>query len=146
MEVVMAIKMRVLYASNKGKIAEMAQMIKAEFDLPVNAVDKIEQPAYPCDKERIVFLMFSLKGEPSDVVRRFCGELNRGRANNVALIVDGPESAAQKMKEILTAAGTNVAEEVHYVKCGFLSFLDKVKPEEKEALLAYTHRIVDNLQ
>ena len=142
----MAIKMRVLYASNKGKIAEMAQMIKAEFDLPVNAVDKIEQPAYPCDKERIVFLMFSLKGEPSDVVRRFCGELNKGRANNVALIVDGTEAAAQRMKEILIAAGTNVAEEVHYVKCGFLSFLDKVKPEEKEALLAYTHRIVDNLQ
>ena len=142
----MAIKMRVLYASNKGKILEMAQMIKAEFDLPVNAVDKIEQPAYPCDKERIVFLMFSLKGEPSDVVRRFCGELNKGRANNVALIVDGPESAAQKMKEILVQAGTNVAEEVHYVKCGFLSFLDKIKPEEKDALLAYTHRIVDNLQ
>lgn len=142
----MAIKMRVLYASNKGKILEMAQMIKAEFDLPVNAVDKIEQPAYPCDKERIVFLMFSLKGEPSDVVRRFCGELNKSRANNVALIVDGPESAAKRMKEILTAAGTTVADEVHYVKCGFLSFLDKVKPEEKEALLAYTHRIVDNLQ
>ena len=38
------------------------------------------------------------------------------------------------------------ADEVHYVKCGFLSFLDKVKPEEKEALLAFTHRIVDNLQ
>ena len=121
-------------------------MIKAEFDLPVNAVDKIEQPAYPCDKERIVFLMFSLKGEPSDVVRRFCGELNKSRANNVALIIDGPESAAKRMKEILTSAGTNVAEEVHYVKCGLLPFLDKIKPEERDALLAYTHRIVDNLQ
>ena len=142
----MAIKMRVLYASNKGKIAQMAQMIKAEFDLPVNAVDKIEQPAYPCDKERIVFLMFSLKGEPSDVGRRFCGELNKSRANNVALIIDGPESAAKRMKEILTSAGTNVAEEVHYVKCGLLPFLDKIKPEERDALLAYTHRIVDNLQ
>ena len=120
----MAIKMRVLYASNKKKIASMAQMIKAEFDLPVNAVDKIEQPAYPCDKERIVFLMFSLKGEPSDVVRRFCGELNKGRANNVALIVDGNEAAAQKMKDILVAAGTSVADEVFYVKTSFLSNFD----------------------
>ena len=142
----MAIKMRVLYASNKKKIASMAQMIKAEFDLPVNAVDKIEQPAYPCDKERIVFLMFSLKGEPSDVVRRFCGELNKGRANNVALIVDGNEAAAQKMKDILVAAGTSVADEVFYVKTSFLSFLDSITPEEKEGLLAFAHRIVDNLQ
>ena len=46
----MAIKMRVLYASSKGKIATMANMIKAEFELPVNAVDKIEQPAYPATK------------------------------------------------------------------------------------------------
>lgn len=142
----MAIKMRVLYASSKKKIASMAQMIKAEFDLPVNAVDKIEQPAYPCDKERIVILMFSLKGEPNDVVRRFCGELNKGRANNVALVVDGNEAAAKRMKEILAAAGTNVIDEVHYVKTGFLSFLDSVKPEEQKALLDWTHRIVDSLQ
>ena len=113
----MAIKMRVLYASNKKKIVSMAQMIKAEFDLPV-----------------------------SDVVRRFCGELNKGRANNVALIVDGNEAAANKMKEILSAAGTSVADEVFYVKTSFLSFLDSITPEEKEALLAYAHRIVDNLQ
>ncbi len=141
----MAIKMRVLYASPKKKIVSMAQMIKAEFDLPVNAVDKIEQPAYPCDKERIVILMFSLKGEPKDVVRRFCGELNKSRANNVALVVDGNEAAANRMKEILSAAGTNVVDEVHYVKTAFFSFMDSVKPEEKEALLAWTHRIVDSL-
>ena len=142
----MAIKMRVLYASSKKKISTMANMIKEEFSLPVNAVDKIEQPAYPCDKERIVILMFSLKGEPSDVVRRFCGELNKTRANNVALVVDGTENAAARMKEILAAAGTNVADEVFYVKCAFLPFIDKIKPEEKDALLAFTHRIVDSLQ
>ena len=142
----MAIKMRVLHASSKKKILEMAQMIKAEFELPVNAVDRVEQPAYPCDKERIVILMLSLKGEPNDVVRRFCGELNKSRANNVALVIDGNEAAAKRMKEILTAAGTNVAEEVLYVKTAFLSFLDSVKPEEKTALLEWAHRIVDGLQ
>lgn len=142
----MAIKMRVLYASSKKKISTMANMIKEEFSLPVNAVDKIEQPAYPCDKERIVILMFSLKGEPSDVVRRFCGELNKTRANNVALVVDGTENAAARMKEILAAAGTNVLDEVFYVKTSFLSFLDKITPEEKDALLAWTHKVVDGLQ
>ena len=142
----MAIKMRVLYASSKKKIQEMANMIKAEFDLPVNAVDRMEQPAYLCDKERIVILMFSLKGEPSDVVRRFCSELNKSQAANVALVVDGPESAANRMKEILAAAGTKVVDEVHYVKTAFLSFMDKITPEEKAALLAWTHRVVDGLQ
>ena len=142
----MAIKMRVLYASPKKKISTMANMIKAEFALPVNAVDKIEQPAYACDKERIVVLMFSLKGEPSDVVRRFCGELNKARANNVAIVMDGNEAAAKRMKDILTAAGTNVIDEVFYVKTSFLSFLDKITPEEQADLLAWTHRVVDSLQ
>ena len=142
----MAIKMRVLYSSPKKKIATLANMIKAEFDLPVNAVDKIEQPAYACDKERLVVLMFSLKGDPSDVVRRFCGELNKSRANNVAIVMDGNEAAANKMKDILTAAGTNVIDEVCYVKTAFLPFLDKITDEEKDALLAWTHRVVDGLQ
>ena len=141
----MAIKMRVLYASNKGKIAAMADLIKQEYDLAINAVDKIP-PAYSCNNERLVILLLSLKGEPDDQLRLFCRELTKVRAQNVALVIDGNEAAAKRMKEILTEAGTNVAEEVHYVKCGLLSFLDKLKPEEKDALLAYTHRIVDNLQ
>ncbi len=141
----MAIKMRVLYASNKGKIAEMAQMIGTAYDLPVNAVDKIP-PAYSCNNERLVVLMFSLKGEPEDQVRLFCEEMTRVRAQNVAIVMDGPEAAAQRMKEILTKAGTNVFDEVHYVKTGFLAFLDKVKPEEKADLLAFVERVVTNLQ
>ncbi|MBQ3064181.1 MAG: hypothetical protein IJC99_05215 [Clostridia bacterium] len=141
----MAIKMRVLYASNKGKIAEMAQMIKAAYDLPVNAVDKIPT-AYSCNNERVVVLMFSLKGEPEDQVRLFCQELTRARAQNVAIVMDGPESAAQRMKEILVAAGTNVFDEIHYVKTAKLSFLDKIKPEEKADLLAFVERVVANLQ
>lgn len=141
----MAIKMRVLYASGKAKIAQMADMIKEEYDLAINAVDKIP-PAYSCNNERLVVLMFSLKGDPEDQVRLFCQELTKARAQNVALVVDGNEAAANKMKSILKAAGTNVADEVFYVKCAFLPFLDKIKPEEKEALLAFTHRIVDALQ
>lgn len=141
----MAIKMRVLYASNKSKIAAMADIVKKEYDLAINAVDKIP-PAYSCNNERLVVLMLSLKGEPEDQLRLFCRELTKARAQNVALVIDGNEAAANRMKAILGEAGTNVADEVYYVKCGFLSFLDKVKPEEKESLLAFTHRIVDNLQ
>ena len=141
----MAIKMRVLYASSKKKVADMAAMIHSEFQLPVNAIDKIPT-AYSCDKERLVVLMLSVKGEPTDQLRLFCRELTRARAQNVAIVMDGPESAAQRMKDILTEAGTNVIDEVHYVKCGFFSFLDKIKPEEKDALLAFVGRVVENLQ
>lgn len=141
----MAIKMRVLYASNKGKIATMANMIKAEYDLSVNAVDKIP-PAYSCNNERIVILMLSLKGDPADQLRLFCQELTKARAQNVALVIDGNEAAAENMKAILVKAGTNVIDEVHFVKTGFLPFLSSVKDEEKTALLEWTHRIVDGLQ
>ena len=141
----MAIKMRVLYASGKSKIAAMADLIKQEYDLAINAVDKIP-PAYSCNNERVVILLLSLKGEPEDQLRLFCRELTKARAQNVALVIDGNEASANRMKAILSEAGTNVADEVHYVKCGFLPFLDKIKPEEKDALLAYIHRIVDNLQ
>ena len=137
--------MRVLYTPTKKKLAEMAQLIKTEYALDVNAVDKI-LPAYSCNNERLVILMLSLKGEPDDQLRRFCGEMTKARSNNTALVINGTEAAANRMKEILTAAGTKVVDEVFYVKTGFFSFLDKVLPEEKDALLAWTHRIVDSIQ
>ena len=137
--------MRVLYTPTKKKLAEMAQLIKTEYALDVNAVDKI-LPAYSCNNERLVILMLSLKGEPDDQLRRFCGEMTKARSNNTALVINGTEAAANRMKEILTAAGTKVVDEVFYVKTGFFSFLDKVLPEEKDALLAWTHRIVESIQ
>ena len=141
----MAIKMRVLYTPTKKKLADMANIIKAEYALDVNAVDTI-LPAYSCNNERVVILMLSLKGEPDDQLRRFCGEMTKARANNTALVINGTEDTAKRMKEILSAAGTKVADEVFYVKTSFLSFLDKITPEEKADLLAWTHRIVDNIQ
>ncbi len=141
----MAIKMRVLYASGKGKIAAMANIIKEEYGLAINAVDKIP-PAYSCDKERLVILMLSLKGEPDDQLRLFCQELTKARAQNVALVIDGNETAAKFMKEILVKAGTNVVDEVLYINGGFLPFIKTVKDEEKAALLEWARRTVENLQ
>ena len=117
----MAIKMRVLYTPTKKKLAELANVIKAEYSLDVNAVDTI-LPAYSCNNERIVILMLTLKGEPDDQLRRFCGEMTKARANNTALIINGTEEAANRMKEILVAAGTKVVDEVFYVKTKFFSF------------------------
>ena len=141
----MAIKMRVLYNSAKSKIKNIAGEIKAHYDLGVNAVDVIP-PAYSCDKERIVILILSAKGEHiDDSLRLFCQELTKARAQNVALVIDGNEAGAKKVKEILAEAGTKVMDEVMYVKSSAIPFLNKVKDEEKAAVLAWAHRMVDAL-
>ena len=141
----MAIKMRILYASNKKKIQAFANAIKAQYELAFNSVDVIP-PAYSCDKERIVILAISAKGELSDPVIRFSRELTRARAQNVALLIDGDETAANKLKEILTEAGTNVIDEVMYVKGGLPIIGSNPKPEEKAAVFAWIDRVMENLK
>ena len=142
----MAIKMRVLYNSAKPKVKNIANEIKAHYDLGVNAVDVIP-PAYSCDKERIVFLGLSVKDEPDDSVKRFLGELNPSRAQNVALMmINSTEAGANFVKKILKDAGTNVHEEVFFVKGSFLPFLKSVKPEEEAALIEWSHKVVESLK
>ena len=139
----MAIKMRVLHASSKKKLINLANMIKAQYTLAFNAVDCIP-PAYPCDKERIVLLEVSAKGSVSDSVRLFCRELTKARAQNVALIIDGDAAAAENLKSILAEAGTNVIDEVLFVKCGL--FGSSVSPTEKEQAFAWVDRVIANLK
>ena len=140
----MAIKMRVLCASKK-KLQNLANNIKVKYDLAFNAVDNIP-PAYPCDKERIVVLAISAKGVNgvSDGVRRFCGELTKVRAQNVALVIDGDEAAANVIKTILTEAGTNVIDEVLYMKAGIFS--SKPNAQELDAAYAWVDRVIANLK
>lgn len=139
----MAIKMRVLYATSKKKMINIANMIKEQNNLAFNAVDCIP-PAYSCDKERIVILAISAKGNVSDSVRLFCRELNKTRAQNVALMIDGDIGAANNIKSILAEAGTNVIDEVLYVKCGL--FGSSVSPDEKAQISAWVDRVVANLK
>ena len=144
----MALKMRFLYYSKKAKMKAMAALVKAEFDLAQNhnAIDVIP-PAYSCENERLVILAVSGKGEPEDLVRRFCSELNKKKAQNIALLVDGDEKLANRLLETLEAAGSNVNKDVLYFKIGGLPFLGgKVSDEEKKTLLDWTHTVVDNLQ
>ena len=141
----MAIKMRILYASGKKKISNIANMIKSQYDLAFNSVDVIP-PAYSCDKERIVVLAISAKGEVSNAVRLFCRELTKARAQNVALMIDGDEKAAKMLKETLAEAGTNVIDEVLYVKGGLPIIGGSVKPEEKAEIFAWIDRVIANLK
>ena len=118
----MAIKMRVLYDSKKKGMGRFAKVIADKYDLPVNATSSKFPPEYPCDKERIVILGLSAKGELSDEVRRFCAELSKVRAYNVALLVDGDQATADKVAEIIKNAGTNLVGVKVISFGGFLMF------------------------
>ena len=139
----MAIKMRVLcYPENNKKLRAVVEMIKAEYDLNVNSVDRIP-PAYSCDKERLVILAIQIKGNLPDSYRLFVRELTKARAANVAIISAGDEGSVAKTKELLKEAGTNVIEDVKNVKVGL--FNTKVSDEEKADILAWVKSTVESL-
>ena len=145
----MALKMRFLYYSGKAKMKAMAEIVKTEFDLSQNhnAIDIIP-PAYSCENERLVILAVSGKGEPDDILRRFCFELDKKKAQNVALLVDGDERLANALLEVLKQTGTNVIENVKYVKFGGFALFGggKVTDEEKADIVAWVKDTIDNLK
>lgn len=139
----MAIKMRVLcYPENKKKLTAIGNMIKAEYDLSVNAVDRIPS-AYPCDRERIVILATNVKGKLPDDYRLYVRELTKARAANVAIIAAGDDECVAKTKELLHEAGTNVLDDVLKIKIGL--FDSKVTDAEKEDILAWVKKTLENL-
>lgn len=144
----MALKMRFLYFSKKPQMKQLAAAIKTEFELTENnnATDIIP-PAYSCENERLVILGISGKGELDDMVRRFCGELNKKKAQNVAVFIDGDEKLLQNTIEVLKAAGTNVIENTKIVKFGGLPFIGgKLTDAEKSEYLEWAHSIVDSIK
>lgn len=144
----MALKMRFLYYSSKGKMKNVAEAVKAEFGLAetFNAIDIIP-PAYSCANERLVILAVTGKGDPDDILRRFCAELDKKKAQNVALLVDGDEKMGNKLISTLKETGTNVVGDVKYVKLGGLPFIGgALKDDEKADIIGWVHSIVDNIQ
>ncbi len=138
----MAIKMRVLCYPEKKKLLAIGNMIKAEYELNVNSVDRIP-PAYSCDKERLVILATQIKGSLPDDYRLFVRELTKARAANVAIIAAGDDACVEKTKELLREAGTNVIDDVKKIKIGL--FDSKVSDEEKTDILAWVKNTIESL-
>ncbi len=138
----MAIKMRVLYDSKKKGMAQLATAIKNKYELPINATSGKFPPEYPCDKERIVILGLTAKGDLSDDVRRFCSELNKTRAYNVALLIDGDQATADKVSELITTAGTNLVGVKVIALGGFLMFGGTLSAELEAELLKWVEDMV----
>ena len=137
------VKMRVMCASTKGKIKTYATALSEAFKCRVDDVP----PAYSCDKERLVLIVATLKGEPSDKLRRFCGELNQTRAYNVALVIDNEsqQKGIETLKNTLREAGTNVVDDVYYVKAGLFSG-SKITLEERTAIVKWAEGIAESIK
>ena len=138
----MAIKMRVLCYPEKKKLLAIGNMIKAEYELNVNSVDRIP-PAYSCDKERLVILATNIKGSLPDDYRLFVRELTKARAYNVAIIAAGDDACVEKTKELIKEAGANVIEDVKKIKMGL--FDNKVSDVEKAEILEWVKKTIESL-
>ena len=138
----MAIKMRVLCYPEKKKLLAIGNMIKAEYDLNLNSVDRIP-PAYSCDKERLVILATNIKGNLPDDYRLFVRELTKARAYNVAIIAAGDDACVEKTKELIKEAGANVIEDVKKIKMGL--FDNKVSDVEKAEILEWVKNTIASL-
>ena len=136
----MAIKMRVLCTPGKKKLVSIPQMIKKEFDLNINAADVIP-PAYSCDKERLVVLVITCKGSLKDDVRLFISELNKNRAYNVALMIDGNADGDAYVRSLLATTGTNVCPETLYINGGNL-FNSKISDQEHADIIAWVNKCI----
>ena len=133
----MAIKMRVLCTPGKKKLVSITQMIKKEFDLNINAADVIP-PAYSCDKERLVVLVLTCKGSLKDDIRLFISELNKNRAYNVALMIDGNADGDAYVRSLLQTA---VCPETLYINGGNL-FNSKISDQEQTDIIAWVNKCI----
>lgn len=138
-------KMRVLYSTGKKKLINIAEMITNNYATEkVNCMDTIP-PAYSCDKERLVVILASVGKDAPNQLVLFCKELTKARCANVAFIIDGPAEGAKVLIDSAKSAGTNVIEDVLYIKGG-LPFLGGVKDEEKAAVTAWMDKLSADLK
>lgn len=137
----MAIKMRILHYTGKAKLKAVGDLIRAEYDLAVNSVDSIP-PAYPCNNERIVILVLSVKDDADDQLRRFLLELTKARAQNVAIITDGKPTGVDKVTGYLKQAGTNVVGDPLYMSVGLFAGKN-LNDSEKSTILSWVKAVVD---
>lgn len=135
-------KSRVLYYSKKKKMMKYAQLAAARLQSD-KKIDEIPS-AYPCDKERVVIIGATLGRSMPTPLRRFCAELSKQRTAYVAFYVDGSEVTLDDLIVQCKAAGTEVIENVLFVKGGSsVPFIgNKITEDEEEAFNKWIDRVV----
>ncbi len=112
----MAIKMRAVYYGDK-KLRTLAEAISEGAEKKADTIP----PAYNVEKVRLLFVCIKGKSNFSDTVMRFFTGLDKSRADNVAFIVEGSAGSADKIISAVKETGTNVIDNVLYVKGGLFA-------------------------
>lgn len=135
-------KMRVLYFSSKGKMVALADALCAKYQLKSDVIP----PAYPCENEKIVFILMTVGKKVPDTLRRFARELYKTRAQNVAFLVDGTRADATDIINAVAEAGAKVCDEKLFVNLGFsLPFMKFASEDLKKKVLDWADRIVSSI-
>ena len=140
-------KMRVLTETKKGKMLAIADIV-TEMARATGADKKTDviMPAYPCDRERLVVIVATAKPTMSDSFCRFVKAMTKDIASNVAFIIDGTPENAAKILDMARSAGTNVIDDVLYIKGGLpFKFIKSVTDEEVKAVKAWTEKIMASI-
>ena len=137
-------KLRVLTATKKGKLLEIADILSKAGNAEKPA--DIIPPAYSCDRERLVVLVVTAASKMPNSFEIFCKDLGKGRAQNVALLIDGTPEKAAPIMEWIKGAGANIIEEVLYMNGGLpFKFLRNVSDEEKQTATDWLTRVLDKV-
>ena len=136
-------KMRALVVSGKGKLKTIGEILAKNGTYAADVIP----PAYSCVRERLVVIIASLKSNMPDSFRRFCQELSKDKAQNVAFIVDGNETDAKMVADWVRSAGANVVDNILYfpVKGLFAGFSKTLTAEENEKINAWYGEVVNAL-
>jgi len=137
-------KMQVLYTEKQegkqGNPEVLAEKIAREYKCKS---DKIP-PAYPCDNERLVFIVFEGYKKPDKKLVAFCKDLSTARAQNVALVVinnDGNTNCPE-LEEIFKANGVGVAGKKGVALKKGLFSAAKAGEAEKNEVIGFANEIV----
>lgn len=132
-------KMRVICYSKKKKMEQFCEILAAVGEC---RWDKLPL-AYPCDKERLTVFAASV---PNEDLRRMAPEMEKWRSANTAFLIDGTPEAAKEYIDAVKQAGSNVIDNVKYVKCSKISFLDKMTDAEKEDVRKWAEDIISSIK
>jgi len=138
-------KMRVLTSTKKGKLLVIADRVaqKAESTYKVDSIP----PDYSLDRERLLVIVATVGPNLSDSFRRFCSDLSKERAANVALIADGQPENVSQLVSVIKEAGTNFIDDVLTITGGLpFKFAKKVTPEEIKSVDEWIDRIIATLK
>ena len=138
-------RMRVLTRTNKGNLLAIADQVTKLIQAD-KATDTI-MPAYPCDGERLIVVVASVKASMPDDFCRFMRSIKRSNSANVAFIIDGTEENAAKIVEMAKTNDSNVIDDILYVKGGLpFKFLRKVTDEESMQVKSWVEGILSKLR